>query len=491
MPDAVFGKPSYRNCIHDTRQFRLPCRLRAVEPAGIAMRFPKDFTWGVAAAAYQIEGAASTDGKGPSVWDEFCRQPGKVLDGHTGDVACDHYHRFREDVAMMRELGMRNYRFSISWPRVLPAGTGAVNGRGLDFYDQLVDELLAAGITPWATLFHWDFPHELLLRGGWLERESADWFADYAQVIAERLSDRVRHWMTLNEPQCFIGFGHATGTNAPGLKLSAAECLRAGHHVLLAHGKAVQVLRAAAQGCMIGWAPVGVVSLPAEETQADIDAARRAMFSVSGGDATSMGMPPNLWSNTWWGDPVVFGAYPEDGILAAGDAMPEILPGDMETIRQPIDFYGANIYSGTRYRAGADGKPERMPHPSATPLSAFKWPIIPESLRWGPRFLHERYQLPVIVTENGVSLSDWVALDGHVHDPQRIDFLRRYLGELRRAIADGADVRGYFHWSVMDNFEWAEGYKQRFGLVHVDYETQARTPKDSAYWYRDFTTSRD
>lgn len=456
------------------------------------MEFPENFAWGVAAAAYQIEGAAREDGKGWSVWDMFCRQPGKVLDGHTGDVACDHYHRFREDVALMKHLGVRNYRFSISWPRVMPAGTGAVNGRGLDFYDQLVDELLAAGIRPWATLFHWDYPHELFLRGGWLNRESADWFADYTRVIADRLSDRVAHWMTLNEPQCFIGFGHATGTNAPGLKLGAAECLRAGHHVLLAHGKAVQVLRACARKpATIGWAPVGVVSLPLPDAdERGIDAARRAMFSVDGGDAPGMGMPSNIWSNTWWGDPVVFGRYPEDGIKAAGNSMPDIAPGDMATISQPIDFYGANIYSGTFYQAGENGEPQRVPHAAATPLSAFKWPVIPESLRWGPRFLHERYQLPVIVTENGISLPDWVSLDGQVHDPQRIDFLQRYLGGLQRAISDGADVRGYFHWSILDNFEWAEGYKQRFGLVHVDYETQRRTPKDSAFWYRDFVAPK-
>ena len=456
------------------------------------MEFPENFVWGVAAAAYQIEGAAREDGKGLSVWDMFCRQPGKVLDGHSGDVACDHYRRFREDVAMMKELGVRHYRFSISWPRVMPAGTGSVNERGLDFYDQLVDELLAAGIRPWATLFHWDYPHELFLRGGWLNRESADWFADYTRVIAERLSDRVEHWITLNEPQCFIGFGHATGTNAPGLKLGAAECLLAGHHVLLAHGKAVQVLRAhARKPATIGWAPVGVVSLPLPDAdERGIDAARRAMFSVNGGDASSMGMPPNIWSNTWWGDPVVFGRYPEDGIKAAGNAMPNIAPGDMETISQPIDFYGANIYSGTFYQAGENGEPQRVPHAAATPLSAFKWPIIPESLRWGPRFLHERYQLPVIVTENGISLPDWVSLDGQVHDPQRIDFLQRYLAGLQRAISDGTDVRGYFHWSVLDNFEWAEGYKQRFGLVHVDYETQRRTPKDSAFWYRDLVASK-
>lgn len=453
------------------------------------MEFPDGFTWGVAAAAYQIEGAASADGKGDSVWDMFCRQPGKVLDAHDGTVACDHYHRYKDDVAMMRELGIRNYRFSISWPRVMPAGTGAINPAGLDFYERLADSLLDAGIRPWATLFHWDYPHELFCRGGWLNRDSADWFAEYTAVVVDRLSDRVKDWITLNEPQCFIGFGHATGTNAPGLKLGAAECLRAGHHVLLAHGKSVQAIRAhSRQTATVGWAPVGVVSMPTKDaTDADVAAARKAMFSVTGGDSSSMGMPANIWSNTWWGDPVVFGKYPEDGILAAGSNMPVILSGDMETISQPIDFYGANIYSGTPYRIGGNGEPERVPHPSSVPLSAFKWPIVPESLYWGPRFLHERYQLPIIVTENGISLSDRVSLDGEVHDPLRIDFLQRYLSYLSQALADGADIRGYFHWSIMDNFEWAEGYKQRFGLVHVDYETQKRTPKDSARWYAEFT----
>ncbi len=456
-----------------------------------AMDFPENFTWGVAAAAYQIEGAATEDGKGPSVWDEFCKVPGKVLDGHSGEIACDHYHRYPSDVALMKELGVRHYRLSVSWPRVIPAGTGSVNRAGLDFYDRLVDSLLEAGITPWVTLFHWDYPLELFRRGGWLERASVGWFADYVKVVVERLSDRVSHWITLNEPQCFLGFGHATGTNAPGLRLSHAECLRAGHHVLLAHGRAVQILREHAKSPpIIGWAPVGVVSVPEDpENAADIEAARRSMASVSGGDASSMGMPPNLWSNTWWGDPVVFGSYPEDGIRAAGDAMPRIEAGDMAIISQPVDFYGANIYSGTRYRASASGEPVRLPHPPHTPLSAFKWPVVPESLRWGPRFLHERYQLPVIVTENGVSLADWISLDGRVHDPLRIDFLHRYLTQLGLAIGDGADVRGYFHWSILDNFEWAEGYKQRFGLVHVDYETQRRTPKDSAFWLREVMTT--
>lgn len=455
-----------------------------------SMEFPDRFTWGVAAAAYQIEGAASEDGKGPSVWDMFCAQPGKIADGSSGNVACDHYHRYREDVALMRDIGARAYRFSISWPRVMPEGAGRVNEAGLAFYDRLVDALLEAGIEPWATLFHWDYPYELFCRGGWLNRDSAEWFADYTRVIMDRLSDRVGHWITLNEPQCFIGFGHSTGTNAPGLKLGAAECLRAGHHVLLAHGMAVRVIRAhARKPAVIGWAPVGVVSYP-DDPPRDVEAARRAMFSVRGGDAHAMGMSANLWSNSWWGDPVVFGRYPEEGIEAAGSAMPAIRAGDMETISQPIDFYGANIYNGSRYRDDGHGGFEFVPHPSGTPLSAFKWPIVPECLRWGPRFLYERYKLPVVVTENGVSLADWVSGDGGARDPQRVDFLQRYLAELGRGIADGADVRGYFHWSVMDNFEWAEGYRQRFGLVHVDYETQRRTPKDSALWFRDFIAGR-
>jgi beta-glucosidase len=495
MPEASFEEHRKMCGIHAAPakkpaiSISLPVRRKQVNHPRRIMQFPENLTWGVAAAAYQIEGAAAADGKGPGVWDMFCRQPGKVLDGHAGETACDHYHRSREDVALMKEIGVGAYRFSISWPRVIPAGTGGVNPKGLDFYDKLVDDLLAAGIRPWATLFHWDYPLALFHRGGWLNRDSAEWFADYARVVVGRLSDRVEHWMTLNEPQCFVGFGHATGTNAPGLKLGTAECLRVAHHVLLAHGNAVRVLRThAVRPAKVGWAPVGIVSLPpADASPEDIEAARRAMFSVTGGDAASMaGMPPNLWSNTWWADPVIFGRYPEDGIEAAGAAMPEIPAGDMETISQPIDFYGANIYTGTYYRAGENGEPERLPHAAGTPLSAFKWPVIPESLRWGPRYLHERYKLPVVITENGISLADWVSLDGRVHDPQRVDFLKRYLTELARGISEGADVRGYFHWSIMDNFEWAEGYRQRFGLVHVDYETQRRTLKDSALWYRDF-----
>lgn len=455
------------------------------------MGFPAGFTWGVASSAYQIEGAADVEGKGPSVWDEFCRVPGNIAGGHRGDVACDHFHRFRDDVALMKSLGVAAYRFSVSWPRVMPQGRGRVNEVGLGFYDRLVDSLLENGIEPWVTLFHWDYPLALMADGGWLERASADWFADYAAVVAGRLSDRVTHWMTLNEPQVFLGYGHFRGTHAPGLKLDTAELLRAAHHVLLAHGKGVQAIRAAAaRKPTVGWAVVAVVSVPEDpDSPADVAAAREAMVSHDCAASVGEGFGINLWSNTWWNDPVFRGAYPEEGIALAGNDMPEIAPGDMALISQPLDFLGLNIYTAAVVRADGDGRPAVVPHPPATPLTAFKWPVVPSCLHWGPRFLHERYRAPIAITENGLSLPDWVALDGAVHDPQRIDYLARHLRELGAAIGSGTDVRGYFQWSILDNFEWAEGFRERFGLVHVDYETQQRTPKDSAFWYRDLIAS--
>ncbi len=441
------------------------------------LTFPADFTWGAAAASYQVEGATRVDGRGPSVWDMFCRAPGRVWEGHTGDVACDHYHRWKEDVALMKSIGLKAYRLSIAWPRVMPAGTGAVNARGLAFYDQLVDGLLEAGVEPWVTLFHWDLPYDLYLRGGWLNRDSVNWFGDYADVVARKLSDRVSNWMTLNEPQCFIGLGLRDGIHAPGDKLGLKEMLTAGHHTLMAHGKAVQVIRAATRKpASIGWAPVGVTFIPASDSPADIQAARTATCSVRTKD---------YWNNTWWADPVLFGRYPEDGLSLFGDDAPTVQSGDMDLIRQPLDFYGANIYHGTVVRAGADGAPENVPLRPGYPHTMFLWKVTPSALYWGPRFLHERYQLPVVVTENGLANADWVSLDGKVHDPQRIDFMERYLSELRRACHDGIPVKGYFTWSIMDNFEWAEGYKQRFGIIYVDYATGKRTLKDSAEWYRE------
>lgn len=446
------------------------------------MGFPQNFVWGAAAASYQIEGAAYEDGKGLSVWDMYCKKPGVIWSGHSGDVACDHYHRYAEDVGLMREIGIQAYRLSVSWPRVLPQGTGAVNAAGLAFYDRLVDALLAAGIEPHVTLFHWDFPLALYHRGGWLNRESADWFAEYTSVVVAKLGDRVKHWMTLNEPQVFVGAGHNEGRHAPGDKLRFAEILRAAHHVLLAHGKSVQAIRAASPTpCRVGWAPVATVRYPASDRPEDLAAAHAATFGVTA---------RTTWTNTWWNDPVFFGKYPEDGLRLFEAELPEIHAGDLEQIKQPLDFFGVNIYQGVPVRAGANGQPEIVPHPVGYPITGFDWAVTPQAMYWGTRFLHERYGKPIVITENGVSCRDWVSLDGQVHDPQRIDFMKRHLLELDRAIADGVPVESYFHWSIMDNFEWAQGYKERFGLIFVDYVTQQRTLKDSAHWYRRVIESR-
>jgi beta-glucosidase len=441
--------------------------------------FPKGFTWGVATSAYQIEGAAAEDGKGPSVWDNFCTIPNKVRGGDNAAIACDHYHRYREDVGLIADLAIPAYRFSISWPRVMPGGTGDINAAGLDFYDALVDELLAKGIEPWVTLFHWDFPLRLYEQGGWLNPACPQWFADYVRIIVERLSDRVQNWFTINEPQCFIRFGHGDATNAPGLVLSLADRLLASHHVMLAHGRAVQKIREfSQQPARVGWAPVGVAAVPATSSAADIGAANRLMSEV----------PEILWTNNWYNDPVFRGEYPQEAERAFGKAMPRYTVEDLETISQPVDFLGLNIYTGTVVSAEGDGY-RTHDHPAWAMRSAFDWPIIPETLYWGPKFHSDRYKVPIYITENGMANVDWVDLDGNVHDPQRIDYLRRYLREVRRAITDGVDIKGYFVWSLLDNFEWGEGFSKRFGLVHVDYATQKRTIKDSACWYRDLIGS--
>lgn len=445
--------------------------------------FPPDFVWGAAAASYQIEGAARTDGKGLSVWDQMCLRPGAVFGGHTGDIACDHYHRWREDVDLMAQLGLKGYRLSIAWPRVLPSGTGPVNRRGLDFYDRLVDGLLARNIVPFVTLFHWDYPYDLYTRGGWLNPDSPAWFAEYTRVVVRKLSDRVRHWMTQNEPQCYIGLGHQAGIHAPGVKLGMPDLLLATHHSLLAHGRAVQAIRAASRTrALVGAAPVGVVRVPATSSARDIAAARHAMFSITDGNG--------FWNNTWFMDPILKGRYPEDGLKAYGAAVPRFSRKDLAVMHQPLDFFGVNVYHADIVRAGQRGAAVGVPLPTGHAQTANKWPMVPECLYWGPKFFQERYGLPIYVTENGLSSMDWIARDGGVHDPGRIDFLGRHLAALRRALADGVDLRGYFQWSILDNFEWAEGYKERFGLVYVDYPTQRRIPKDSYHWYRRVIATR-
>jgi beta-glucosidase len=448
---------------------------------GTPRKFPAEFAWGAASSSYQIEGAAEKGGKGPSVWDAFCKVPGAVHGGHTGDVACDHIRLFQDDVRLMHELGIKAYRLSINWPRVLPDGVGKINDAGLRFYSELVDALLDHGIEPWITLFHWEYPLSLQRRGGWLNPLSPAWFEEYTQAVVSRLSDRVTKWITFNEPQVFLELGHGEGKHAPGLRLPLADRIAAAHNVLLAHGRSVRTIR---QYCktpaLVGWAPVGKVEFPATDSPEDIEAARKSTWSIT---------KPDLWNNTWYGDPICLGHYPEDGLRVYAPFVPKFEAKDFDVIRQPLDFYGLNIYSGTPVSASPTGEPIPAPTPPGYPQTTFRWNVAPESLRWGPRFLAERYKLPIVITENGMAGLDWEDLTGRVRDPQRIDFTRRYLLQLSKAIEDGVDVRGYFHWSIMDNFEWAEGYKERFGLVYVDFQTQKRTPKDSAYWYREVIRS--
>ena len=438
--------------------------------------FPPTFRWGVATSAYQIEGAADADGRGPSVWDVFSANPDNIRDGYSGAMACDHYRRYKEDVALMKRLGVASYRFSVSWTRVMPEGTGTVNERGLDFYKRLLDELGAAGIEPMCTAFHWDYPQALFLRGGWLEPESADWFADYVAVLGRALGDRVRVWATQNEPQMFIGEGLLDGDHAPGVKLAFRDYLRAAHNSLRAHGKAVQALRATVSGARVGYVIAPHLLQPVSEEPADVDAARVQNFTVTS---------RSQWNNSWWCDPVFLGHYPEQGLAYYAPDVPPELAHDLDLIKQPLDFLGMNIYDAKFVRRGKDGKPEELPWPPGYPRSATKWQhITPGSMYWGPRYFHERYQIPIAITESGLATCDQVFLDGAVHDPQRIDTMHRYLLELARAVAEGVPVDGYWAWALLDNFEWAEGYTQRFGLTYVDYPTQRRMPKDSFEWYR-------
>ncbi len=443
------------------------------------MSFSKDFVWGAAAASYQIEGAAYEDGKGVSVWDTFSHTNGKVMNNDNGDVACDHYYRYKEDIALMKEMGLQAYRLSISWPRIIPEGTGKVNEKGLQFYGNLVDELLANGIEPYITLFHWDLPQAVYDRGGWLNRDISDWFADYVKVVVEYLSDRVKYWITTNEPQCHIILGHTLGVHAPGDKVSNRDAFVMMHNIHLAHGKAVQTIRTySKQACKVGYAPNPLPGVPASASKEDDQAARAFNFS-----ATSQG----LWSNTWWLDPVLLGAYPKDGLEAYKEDFPldEIKEGDMATMHQPLDFLGINLYQGSVISHDDNNAPIVLPRKTGFDKTDLKWLVLPEIMYYMPKYLYERYHLPIIITENGLTLPDWVSLDGKVHDPNRIDFMHRYLTQLKKASEDGVAIQGYFAWSFMDNFEWSEGYNERFGLIHVDYETLQRTFKDSAYFYHE------
>lgn len=439
-------------------------------------RFPADFVWGVATASYQIEGAATEDGRAPSIWDAFSHTPGRVVNGDTGDVACDHYHRMPQDVALIRSLGVDAYRFSIAWPRVIPDGRGAVNAKGLDFYERLVDELLAAGIKPLATLYHWDLPIALHGRGGWTSRETPDAFADYADVVIRRLGDRLHGVATLNEPWCASYLSYLEGHHAPGERnLSAA--LAAVHMLNLAHGKAVTAIRAAAPTLPVGCVFNPMSVYPATERPADVAAAERS----------------HAFHNGMFFGPVFAGAYPEGALAGLGDAMPEIREGDLAAIHQPLDFVGVNYYTPMRVVAAPEvGYPHARTIPPAggVPVTDMGWEVYAPAFGAIIRRLASDYRLPpVVITENGAACRD-AKENGAVYDPDRIDYYRLHIAEIARLIEEGIDVRGYYAWSLMDNFEWAFGYAKRFGLVHVDYATQERTIKASGLWYRDLIAGR-
>ncbi len=382
---------------------------------------------------------------------------------------------------MMKDLGHKVYRFSLSWPRLFPEGVGRRNDAGYRFYNDLVDELLKAGIRPLVTMFHWDYPYALFQKGGWMNPQSPQWFEDYAKDVVGFLSDRVTDWITMNETVVFLIMGHLSGIHAPGIQFSRADVMLMLKHALIAHGRACMAAREVAkQPVRLSYAPVAGVDYPHEETPEAIEAARKSTFSAS---------PDNFfWSPSLYFEPVLKGVWPEDVAKVLGDDDPGMTESELHVMNQPLDMLGLNFYQGVPVMPCSCGVEKVKPKPGE-PRTAFDWTVTPDGIYWSVRFFWERYGVPLFITENGTSCCDWVALDGAVHDPQRIDYTRRYLQWLHRATVEGIPVEGYTHWSLMDNFEWAEGYKQRFGLVHVDFETLKRTPKDSAHWYRDVIAS--
>ena len=443
-------------------------------------RFPDGFIWGATTSAQQIEGGRHEGGRGESIWDRFASLPGKITDGTNPDIACDHYHRWREDIELMKWLGLGGYRFSIAWPRILPAGTGTPNGAGLDFYDALVDGLLEAGIKPFPTLYHWDLPQALQDRGGWGERDTAKAFADYAAIITRRLGDRIGHWVTHNEPWCAATLGHEEGCHAPG-HLDPAEGLRTAHHLLLSHGWATEAMRNEAPAAEVGIVLIHTPAFPATDSEEDKDAAR--WFDG--------------FFNRWYLDPIFRGAYPADAItdrVAAGHLdrpeLPFVKNGDLAAVSAPLDFLGFNYYSRVVMKAGPDGRPVDAKTIPPEELTDMGWEVYPQGLHDSLVRVHRDYgPRKIYITENGAAYDYPVDAEGRISDRKRITYLREHLLAARRAIADGVPLKGYFAWSLMDNFEWAYGFEKRFGLFAVDYETQERIPKDSAYWYRDVVSA--
>lgn len=430
--------------------------------------FPAGFRWGSATSSYQIEGAAFEDGRSMSIWDTFCRTPGKVLNGDNGDVACDHYHRYAQDIDLMAEMGLQVYRFSIAWPRVLPNGTGAVNEAGLDFYDRMVDALLAKNIEPFATLYHWDLPQALQDVGGWPSRSIVDAFVNYTDVMTRRLGDRVKNWTTHNEPWCISFLSHEIGAHAPGAK-DLGQALAAAHHVLLSHGRAVPVIRANVADAKVGIVLNQTWADPIEDTPIDRAAAWRRDGNF----------------NRWFLDPIFKGSYPPDMLELYDDDMPEIQAGDMAAIAAPMDFLGINFYNREVVGEGdGEGLLRLRYEKPAGEYTSMNWEVYPQSMyEMLTRLQRDYAPPPIYITENGAAYHDVVAADGEVYDLRRLAYVKGHLHSVHRAIEAGVPVKGYFVWSLLDNFEWAWGYSERFGVVYVDFETQQRILKQSAKWY--------
>ncbi len=438
--------------------------------AHVPFLFPRRFVWGVATAAPQIEGAAFIGGKGESVWDRFARLPGTIAGGDTLDTACDHYHRYNQDFALMRQLGIRHYRLSLAWPRIYPRGLGAVNQRGLDFYQRLIDSLLRHGITPWVTMFHWDLPQALEDRGGWRSRVVVEAFSIYADTIVKAYGDRVKNWITLNEIRCFTIQGYSGGGRAPGARENARTVNQTMHHALVCHGHGVRAVREhGGRGARCGLTDNCDTVIPVTEDAGDIAAARACFVEAN---------QPIL-------DPIYRGHYAPAYLRRCGTNRPVVTKGDFDLISQRADFLGLNIYSGLFVRRGSDGRPEIIKPSASYPRTDSSWlHLVPRALYWAPRMAAEAYgEKNIYITENGCGYDDDAVRDGECNDLHRVEFLRSYLRELHRAIGDGAPVRGYFLWSFLDNFEWDDGYRRRFGIVHNNFKTQRRTAKLSAHWY--------
>jgi len=439
--------------------------------------FRDDFIWGVAASAYQTEGRDKNDGAGDNIWDAFIKQ-GAISDGTDASVACDMIHMYDDDFAIMRMMGIKAYRFSMSWSRLIPDGVGKVNEKAVLFYRNMLKSMKANGIRPFITLFHWEYPLVLEKKGGWVNPKSPEWFEKYAEAVAENFSDLCDDFITFNEPQCTINLGLVNGVHAPGKKLPLKDTLFAAHNLLKAHGLAVKAIRRLAPEAKIGYAPTCGVAYPNSDDPRNIEAARKRYFGFDN-DLSNW-----AWNVSWFLDPVVFGKYPDEGLKLFKDDLFEITKEDMELINQPIDFIGQNIYNGYPVKAGENGETVYADRERGYNRTAMNWPVTPQVLYWGPKFLYERYHKDILITENGLANCDMVAADGCVHDGNRIAFLDKYLCNLQKATDEGVSVVGYLHWSYCDNFEWTDGYSKRFGLVYVDYPSLKRTIKDSGFWYK-------